>query len=141
MATADSRASDALLSVTVGGPAKDYSARGINGPLEQLLFPITHGTFFFSGMDVLPTHAVYGTGSLSAEDVAAAEAAWRLRLERLFEDTPILFRSQNSGDYPDRHVLGGHVAIGQSGLTAHIVDTLDVNSSSADARKSAMTES
>ena len=130
----------ALLSVAVGGPAKDYSARGINGPLEQLLFPITHGTLFFTGMDVLPTYAVYGTGSLTAEDVAAAEAAWRLRLERLFEDIPIPFRAQNGGDYPDRHVLGGHVAIGQSGLTAHIADTLDVYSSSAASRESAMTE-
>jgi len=115
----------ALLSVTVGGPAEDYSTRGINGPLEQLLFPITHGTLFFTGMNVLPTYAVYGTGSLTAEGVAAAEAAWRSRLERLFEDTPIPFRSQSSGDYPDRHVLGGHVAIGQSGLTAHVADTPD----------------
>ena len=32
-----------------------YSPRGINGPLEQLLFPITHGTLFFPGMQVLPT--------------------------------------------------------------------------------------
>src|SRR5579871_1980382 len=36
----------ALLCVTVGGPTEDYSARGINGPLEQLLFPLTHGTLF-----------------------------------------------------------------------------------------------
>jgi putative NADPH-quinone reductase len=43
----------AVLSVTVGGPAEDYAPRGINGPLEQLLFPITHGTLFFPGMDVL----------------------------------------------------------------------------------------
>lgn len=45
----------ALLSVTVGGPEVDYGPRGVNGPLEHLLFPITHGTLFFPGMDVLPT--------------------------------------------------------------------------------------
>lgn len=33
----------ALLSVMVGGPAQDYAPRGINGPLDELLFPITHG--------------------------------------------------------------------------------------------------
>ncbi|HET6783716.1 MAG TPA: NAD(P)H-dependent oxidoreductase [Pseudoxanthomonas sp.] len=109
----------ALLSVTVGGPAVDYSARGINGPLEQLLFPITHGTFFFPGMDVLPTHAVYGTGRITADAVAAAKAAWRLRLEGLFEEAPIPFRPQNEGDYPDGHVLASHVAVGQTGLLAH----------------------
>lgn len=37
----------AMLSVAVGGPAEDYSPRGINGPLEQLLFPITHGSLYF----------------------------------------------------------------------------------------------
>jgi NAD(P)H dehydrogenase (quinone) len=112
----------ALLCVSVGGPARDYSPRGINGPLDQLLFPITHGTLFFPGMDVLPTHAVYGTGSIDAEGVAQALAAWRLRLEGLFEDAPIPFRRQNGGDYPDGHVLASHVAVGQSGLLAHVAD-------------------
>jgi NAD(P)H dehydrogenase (quinone) len=112
----------ALLSVTVGGPATDYSARGINGPLEQLLFPITHGSLFFAGMDVLPSYAVYGTGGITAEGVAASKAAWRLRLGRLFEDAPIPFRPQNGGDYPNGHVLASHVAVGQSGLLAHIAD-------------------
>jgi len=37
----------ALLLVTAGRAAADYSPRGINGPLEQLLFPITHGMLFF----------------------------------------------------------------------------------------------
>lgn len=112
----------AMLSVSVGGPEKDYSPRGINGPLEQLLFPITHGTLFFPGMDVLPTYAVYGTGRITGENVTAATEAWRLRLEHLFEDAPIPFRSQNGGDYPDKHILASHVAVGQTGLLAHIAD-------------------
>ncbi|MFT3761549.1 MAG: NAD(P)H-dependent oxidoreductase [Pseudoxanthomonas sp.] len=115
----------ALLSVAVGGPAADYSPRGINGPLDQLLFPITHGMLFFAGMDVLPMHAVYGTGRIDAEAVAAAKAAWRGRLERLFDDAPIPFRPQNGGDYPDGHVLADHVAAGRSGLIAHLVEPAD----------------
>jgi NAD(P)H dehydrogenase (quinone) len=112
----------AMLSVAVGGPEKDYSPRGINGPLEQLLFPITHGSLYFPGFDVLPTNAVYGTGRITAEGVAAAKETWRLRLERLFEDAPIPFRPQNGGDYPDKHVLASHVAVGQSGLPAHVAE-------------------
>ncbi|WP_028603872.1 NAD(P)H-dependent oxidoreductase [Ottowia thiooxydans] len=112
----------ALLGVSVGGSAQDYSPRGINGPLEQLLFPITHGTLFFPGMQVLPTFAVYGTAGLEAKGMAEATMAWRSRVERLFEDEPIAFRSQNGGDYPDRHVLADHVAPNQTGLTAHIAD-------------------
>lgn len=111
----------ALLAVSVGGPADDYSPRGINGPLEQLLFPITHGTLFFPGMQVLPPFAVYGTGRIDAKGMAEA-AAWRCRVERLFDDETIAFRAQNGGDYPDRHVLADHIALHQTGLTVHIAD-------------------
>ncbi|CAM5217909.1 Glutathione-regulated potassium-efflux system ancillary protein KefF [Castellaniella defragrans] len=110
----------ALLAVCVGGPEKDYSPRGINGPLEQLLFPITHGTLFFPGMQVLPTFAVYGAAAMNAQGMAEVAAAWRGRVERLFDDEPIAFRPQNGGNYPDRHVLADHVAPGQTGLMAHI---------------------
>ena len=110
----------AMLAITVGGPETDYSQRGINGPLEQLLFPITHGTLFFSGMDVLPTYAVYGTGRMTSVDVESAKSAFRSRLENFFEEDPIAFRRQNSGDYPDHHVLAPHVAVGLTGLLAHI---------------------
>jgi NAD(P)H dehydrogenase (quinone) len=112
----------AQLAVSVGGPAIDYSPRGINGPLEQLLFPITHGTLFFPGMQVLPTFAVYGAGGIDAKGMAEAAATWRGRVERLFEDAPVAFRRQNGGDYPDRHVLADHVAPNQTGLTVHIAD-------------------
>lgn len=112
----------ALLAVAVGGPAIDYSPRGINGPLEQLLFPITHGTLFFPGMQVLPTFAVYGAAALDAAGMAEADAAWRGRVARLFDDAPIAFRAQNGGDYPDRHVLADHVAPGRTGLMAHIAE-------------------
>lgn len=112
----------ALLAVSVGGPERDYSPRGINGALEQLLFPITHGTLFYTGMEVLPTFAVYGSGRLSTDSLPEVEANWRSRLEGLFDDAPIPFRSQNEGGYPDRHVLADHIAPGQTGLAAHIAD-------------------
>lgn len=112
----------ALLAVSVGGPAEDYGPRGINGPLDQLLFPITHGTLFFPGMQVLPSFAVYGTGQMDGAAMASAAAAWRARLAGLFDDAPIAFRPQNGGDYPDRHALAPHVAPGQTGLQAHVAE-------------------
>jgi NAD(P)H dehydrogenase (quinone) len=119
----------ALLAVSVGGPEQDYSPRGINGPLEQLLFPITHGTLFFPGMQVLPTFAVHGSAQIDADGMAEATAAWRGRLERLFDDEPIAFRPQNGGDYPDRHVLADHVAPGRTGLMAHIAEVSEPGAS------------
>ena len=110
----------AMVSVTTGGPASDYAPRGINGPLDQLLFPVTHGSLFYPGMAVLRTHAVYGTSRLDADGVAAAQAAWRERLAGVFDETPIRFRPQNGGDYPDGHVLADDVAPGRTGFAAHI---------------------
>lgn len=114
----------AMLAVMCGGPEQDYSPRGINAPLDQLLFPITHGSLFYPGMDVLPTFAVYGTGRISTQGVAEAETAWRLRLKRMFDDAPIPFRPQNGGDFPDGHVMADDVAPGQTGLLAHIADAV-----------------
>lgn len=113
----------ALVSVCAGGPAIDYGPRGINGPMDQLLFPLTHGALFYPGMDVLPIHPVYGTAFITqTEEVEVIKQAWRERVERLFDDAPIAFRRQNGGDYPDRHMLADEVAPGQSGLMAHVAE-------------------
>lgn len=112
----------ALLSITAGGPEADFSARGINGPLEHLLWPITHGILFFAGMQVLPTQVVYGAGAgrISAEDVQAAQQRYAARLAHLFDEAPIAFRPQNAGDYPDKHALAPDVAAGRDGFSAHV---------------------
>lgn len=109
----------ALVSVTTGGPAADYAPRGINGPLDELLFPLTHGSLFYPGMAVLPTHAVHGTTRVTAEEVASVKAAWHERLKHLFDEKPIAFRRQNGGDYPDHHGLADAIAPGLTGMRAH----------------------
>ncbi len=110
----------AMVSVSTGGPAADYAPRGINGPIDQLLFPITHGTLFYPGMSVLKTHATHGAGRMTPEGVEAALAAWRERLAHVFDEAPIAFRPQNGGDYPDRHALAEDVAPGVTGFAAHV---------------------
>ena len=110
----------ALLSVTTGGPAADYGPRGINGQLDELLFPITHGTLFFAGMDVLPTYVVHEADRLDAAGGELAKAGLAARMRTLFDDAPIPFRTQNGGDYPDRHVLADDVAPDVTGLRAHL---------------------
>lgn len=116
----------ALVQVCTGGPQEDYGPRGINGPIDQLLFPLTHGALFYPGMDVLPTHTVYGAAHFNAAaQVDAAKSAWRRRVERLFEDTPIPFRSQNGGDYPDQRTLRDDLAPGCTGFSAHIDEEME----------------
>jgi len=109
----------AMLAVITGGPAADYGPRGINGELDELLFPITHGMLHYTGMQVLPTYALHGAGRIDDAGVQAAIEAWRARLVGLFDDVPMPFRAQNGGDYPDRHVLADNVAPGEAGLRVH----------------------
>ena len=44
----------AMLALTTGGPEASYTERGINGPMERILFPIQHGMLYFCGLEVLP---------------------------------------------------------------------------------------
>ena len=39
-----------------------------NGPIDQLLFPLTHGALFYPGMDVLPVHPVYGAAHVDSSE-------------------------------------------------------------------------
>src|SRR6185295_7903681 len=54
----------AMLIVSTGGWAPHYSERGINGRMEDLLFPIHHGVLHYPGFDVLPPYVMYRTGRM-----------------------------------------------------------------------------
>lgn len=111
----------AMIIVTAGGGESAFSPRGINGDLDELLFPIQHGTFWYAGLTVLPPLAVFGADRLSEADYEAAAEALRERLQTL-DDTPaIAYRKQNTGDYDDDHVLLPDRAAGQRGLSVHRV--------------------
>jgi putative NADPH-quinone reductase len=40
----------AMLIVTTGGWEEHYSARGVNGPIDDLLFPVNHGVLYYPAM-------------------------------------------------------------------------------------------
>ncbi|OQS08589.1 NAD(P)H dehydrogenase [Chromobacterium violaceum] len=115
----------ALLATTTGGAERDFGPRGINGPLKELLFPVTHGCLFYPGMGVLPIHAVYGVNRLGREEIERQLDIWRQRLTGLFDEAPIPFRHQNGGDYPDGHQLAEHAAPGAEGMWAHVAAPRD----------------
>jgi NAD(P)H dehydrogenase (quinone) len=109
----------ALGVVTVGGPAEAYQPRSIDGSLEELLFPLLHGTFFYCGMTTLPPVFVHSANRLSDEEYQVAAAELRSRLTTADTTPPIPYRSQNGGDYDDHMLLKPHVAASRTGLDAH----------------------
>jgi NAD(P)H dehydrogenase (quinone) len=89
----------AMLVVTTGGWQEHYSDRGINGPIDDLLFPIQHGMLFYPGFEVLPPFVVYRTSKMTAQRREETLAALGERLDRAMHDRPIPYRRQNHGDY------------------------------------------
>ncbi|NKQ27817.1 NAD(P)H-dependent oxidoreductase [Streptomyces galbus] len=112
----------ALLSVTAGGPEPHYAARGINGPIDDLLFPIQHGILYYPGMEVLPPFVLYGTDRVTDEAFPDIAKAWEQRLLTLESTEPIAFRRQNAGDYeiPSLQLKEGLEPGGRTGFGLHV---------------------
>lgn len=110
----------AMLVVTTGGWASHYGARGIGGPIDDLLFPINHGVLYYPGFAVLPPFLVHRTSRVDAARYAEIEGELGTRLDRLFTDAPIPYRPQNGGDYtiPDLELHEG-LSPGRSGFSLH----------------------
>lgn len=112
----------AMLVVTAGGWLPHYSARGVNGPMEDLLFAINHGVLFYPGMDALPPFVVYESGRVDAERYAQLEEQLEQRLLTLESTEPIPYRTQNGGDYelPSLVLKPGLESPGAQGFALHL---------------------
>ncbi|GAA2861683.1 NAD(P)H-dependent oxidoreductase [Pseudonocardia halophobica] len=120
----------ALVVTTTGGPDSAFGPRGINGHVEELLFPLLHGTLFYAGATVLPPLLVPGADRFTEEDRLRAGAALRGRLAGLGTDAPLPFRPQRGGDYDEHLVLRPHLTPGQAGLSVHMADSPEVRAAS-----------
>ncbi|AOI75349.1 MULTISPECIES: NAD(P)H-dependent oxidoreductase [Burkholderia] len=111
----------AMVVVTTGGWEPHYSPRGINGPIDDLLFPIQHGVLYYPGFDVLPPFVIYRTGKMNAARFDTTCTALGQRLDDLWTTPPIPFRRQNAGDYEiPALTLKEEIAPGTVGFAAHL---------------------
>ena len=112
----------AMLIVSTGGWESHYSARGVNGPIDDLLFPIPHGILYSPGFEVLPAFTFHRTGKIDEARYVSICDALRGRLDELWTTKPIAFRPQNAGDYHIPELtLRDEIAPGQSGFAAHVI--------------------
>jgi len=89
----------AMLVVAAGGDESNYGARGICGPIEDLLFPINHGMLFYTGFDVLPPFVTYRSDRMDQAGFEHQAGSLRERIRTLSSTNPIPYRCQNLGDY------------------------------------------
>lgn len=115
----------ALVSMTVGGKESHYTPRGVNGALDDVLWPIQHGMLFYPGMAVLDPFVVYQANRITPEQWEDIAERYRARLRGLFTDTPIPFRRQNGGHYDGQQVLKDGLGGAETGTRIHLVQPGD----------------
>ncbi|UWU84829.1 NAD(P)H-dependent oxidoreductase [Bradyrhizobium yuanmingense] len=112
----------AMLMVTAGGWQDHYSARGVNGPIEDLLFPINHGILYYPGYDVLRPFVAYQADRFDEAAFGATAERLRERMRTLATTLPIPYRRQNGGDYiiPSMQLRAGLESPGARGFALHL---------------------
>lgn len=108
-----------LISVTLGESLRAIVPRGIAGDLDSLLFPLTHGTLFYTGMEPLPLHIIAGADGLGPDDVEREIRRFTDRIAGLADETPIPYRTMLSGDYRPGRALREEFAPGRTDLGIH----------------------
>lgn len=112
----------AMLIVTAGGWKEHYAPRGINGPIDDLLFPINHGILYYPGYDVLPPFVAYGADRLDEKGFDKLAEPLRERMRTLATTPPIPYRQQNGGDYviPTMELRPGRNEPNATGFALHL---------------------
>lgn len=112
----------AMVVVTAGARESSLGPRGINGELNDMLFPLQHGTLWYTGISVVPPLLVHGADRATDGDFALHAKRLRERLDSLATADPIPFRTQNGGDYDADLVLRPELAPGRAGPGVHSAD-------------------
>ncbi|CAB4256337.1 NAD(P)H-dependent oxidoreductase KABA2_09S02354 [Maudiozyma barnettii] len=112
----------AFVVTTCGGSKEQYSDRGINGPIENVLFTINHGLFFYTGCEVFPPVVIYRTDGRREEGFQEAVDLVKERFDNFDSVKSINYRKQNFGDYeiPSLRLKEGLEQPNESGYDMHI---------------------
>ena len=112
----------AMLIVTTGGWEEHYAPDGINGPIDDLLFPINHGVLHYPGYEVLPPFVSYRVDRLDEAGFLPIAEQLRERMRTLATTPPIAYRRQNGGDYriPSCRLRPELAPAGVTGFALHI---------------------
>jgi NAD(P)H dehydrogenase (quinone) len=108
----------ALAVVSVGAHA-GIGPRGLHGDLSEVLFPLLHGAFWYTGMSVAEPVVMSGANRVEPARYDELAAHLRERLLTLPDSPPIPYRYQDGGEYDTDWNLRPGIAAGESGLGIH----------------------
>lgn len=111
-----------LLAVTTGGREAQFSGRGINGPIDDLLFPINHGFFHYTGIKALAPFVAFRTVRSTEQEFMQMRDRYVTRLLAAGQEEPIAYRFENGGDYDESGKLRDGLGERRSGFRLHLDD-------------------
>lgn len=108
-----------LTVVAAGDRPESLGPRGMSGPLEDVLWPLLHGTIHYTGMAALRPHLVASSDRVDGPAFAEERRRLLARLDGLDSEEAIPYRTLASGDYDELGQLRHHLAPGEAGLDVH----------------------
>jgi NAD(P)H dehydrogenase (quinone) len=114
----------AMLAVTTGGRAGQFGPRGINGPIDDVLFWLNHGLFHYTGMTPLAPFVAFRTVRTTPPEFDEMAQRYVAQLLHAATDAPIAYRHENGGDYDAHGVLLDGLAPERTGFSLHQQDVL-----------------
>ena len=112
----------ALVIVTAGEDERSIGPRGISGDVDQLLFPLTHGTLWYTGIEPLDLHVVHDADALDPAGIERESARLATRLTGIGHESPSRpYRRLSDGDYRGTRALRADLMPGRTDLDIHRV--------------------
>lgn len=113
----------ALIVVTAGEDERSIGERGISGDLDSLLFPLTHGTLWYVGIEALELHVIHDADGLDEAGVEREIARLNERIDALTTETGHPYRRLKDGDYAGTRALAPEILPGRTDLAIHVADS------------------
>ncbi|AKS31866.1 NAD(P)H-dependent oxidoreductase [Mycolicibacterium goodii] len=110
----------ALVIVTVGEDARSLGRRGISGDIDSLLFPLTHGTLWYVGIESVDLHVIYDADGLGSDGLQQETERLRDRLKTIDTEPARRFRRLADGDYHGTRALRDDIHPGRTDLDIHL---------------------
>ena len=109
----------ALTVVTAGDRPGSLGPRGISGSIDDVLWPLLHGTLWYTGMSALRPHLITRARDVDADTIADVEEALTGRLHGVVDQQPIPYLPLNERYYDHSIALHPHVSPAECGNDAH----------------------
>lgn len=110
----------ALAVVTAGDRSGSLEPRGISGGIEDVLRPLLHGTFWYTGMEALRPHLIPQARGLRRDRLTDIEADLAHRLRHVMDESPLPYLPLDDAHYDHSIRLLSHIAPEHTGNQAHL---------------------